>query len=231
MHTQLSILYNHCVNFAGHKWAAGRGMEKGAKRVDRTAGAPTTWDDFENWGESQESDSVCEALFGPASKCSVVIRSRHASTSWERLVRTVVGDPVHLDVVLVKEGSAGARFCFSSYMNQKFEMVMMDQGIVHDKNMSNMYLEITEEEHERCTRFMMSLVEKASYDYLDAMLIMPMAPKVYIAHYLFFGSLLCACNVLHCMPDRISQRMKNEPLLCTRDVNTHAFTACPTGSL
>ena len=146
-------------------------------------------------------------------------------------MRTVVGDPVHLDVVLVKEGSAGARFCFSSYMNQKFEMVMMDQGIVHDKNMSNMYLEITEEEHERCTRFMMSLVEKASYDYLDAMLIMPMAPKVYIAHYLFFGSLLCACNVLHCMPDRISQRMKNEPLLCTRDVNTHAFTACPTGSL
>ncbi len=28
MHTQLSILYNCGVNFAGHKWAAGRSMER-----------------------------------------------------------------------------------------------------------------------------------------------------------------------------------------------------------
>lgn len=110
--------------------------------------------------------------------CKVIIRSRHACSTWEKFVKTVVGDPVHMDVVLVKEGSAGARFCFSSYMNQKFEMIMMDRGLVYDKNVSNMTLDITEDEHERCTRFMMTLVEKASYDYFDAMVLMPMAPKV-----------------------------------------------------
>jgi hypothetical protein len=128
-----------------------------------------SWGEFDNW-DYQEGDTE---------KCQVVVRSRHASTTWERFVRTVVGDPVHLDVVLVKEGSAGKRFCFSSYMNQKFEMIMMDkETLSRDKNVSNMVLHVTEEEHDRCTRFMMSLVDKASYDYLDAMLIMPMAPKV-----------------------------------------------------
>ncbi len=160
------------------------------KASSSRASSAAEWGRFDNWDDYGDGEalhdhhkSTLHALSCTSTPaCHIIIRSRHASTPWEKVVRTVVGDPVHLDVVLVKEGSAGARFCFSSYMNQKFEMVMMDDGLVHDKHISNMSLEITEEEHERCTRFMMSLVEKASYDYVDAMLIMPMAPKVVCTH-------------------------------------------------
>jgi hypothetical protein len=44
--------------------------------------------------------------------------------------------------------------------------------------MSNLALDLTEDEHSKCTKFLMSLQGKASYDYFDAMVLMPMAPKV-----------------------------------------------------
>lgn len=50
--------------------------------------------------------------------------------------------------------------------------------MIHDKNMSNLALDLTEDEHSKCTKFLMSLQGKASYDYFDAMVLMPMAPKV-----------------------------------------------------
>jgi hypothetical protein len=118
----------------------------------RRAEAATTWlsEGFGPWGHEDDDRSGAMQQGGRAEderrehgmqvlarcsgldimcsgNCKVIVRSRHASSAWERFVRSVVGDPVHLDVVLVKEGSAGGRFCFSSYMNQKFEMVMMDR--------------------------------------------------------------------------------------------------------
>lgn len=50
--------------------------------------------------------------------CKIIIRSRLAQTPWEKLCRAVVGEPVHMDVVLAKPQSSSQRFCFSSYMNQ-----------------------------------------------------------------------------------------------------------------
>jgi hypothetical protein len=94
------------------------------------------------------------------------------------MVRAVVGNPVHVDVVLARQGSASARFCFSSYMKQKFEMSMMSPSVVHDKHVTNCALNVTEDEHARCTKFLTALDGKASYSYLDAMVLMPMAPKV-----------------------------------------------------
>ncbi len=110
--------------------------------------------------------------------CKVIIRSREARTPWENVVKAVVGNPVHVDVVLAKEGSAGAKFCFSSYMNHKFEMVMMDSSLIHDECIRNLSLEVTDQEFERCTRFLSALDGKASYSYFDALVLMPMAPKV-----------------------------------------------------
>ena len=51
--------------------------------------------------------------------------------------------------------------------------------MIHDSNVKNIALEVSEEEHLRCTKFLMSLEGKASYDYMDAMVLMPMAPKVH----------------------------------------------------
>ncbi len=55
---------------------------------------------------------------------------------------------------------------------------MMDKALLHDKCMSNMALDITADEHKRCTEFMMQLEGKATYDYVDAMVLMPIIPKV-----------------------------------------------------
>jgi hypothetical protein len=115
---------------------------------------------------------------GRNAACKIIIRCRNASTAWERMVRTVVGNPVHLDIVLSKQGSQGSRFCFSSYMHHRFEMVLMDEGMIRDKTVDNICLEITDDEYERCMGFLMALEGRAKYDYFDAMVLMPLTPKV-----------------------------------------------------
>jgi hypothetical protein len=110
--------------------------------------------------------------------CRVVIRSRLACTPWEKLCKAVVGDPVHMDVVLAKPQSSSARFCFSAYMNQDFEMCLMDKSQVMDRGYINHSIDITEAEYDRCMKHMIKLAEsKVKYDYADALLLMPMAPK------------------------------------------------------
>ena len=76
------------------------------------------------------------------------------------------------------QGSPSAKFCFSSYMNQKFEMAMMSHELLHDDSVYNIALDVTEEEQDMCTKFLTALNGKATYSYFDAMVLMPMAPKV-----------------------------------------------------
>jgi hypothetical protein len=111
--------------------------------------------------------------------CKVIIRSRHARTPWEKICKMVVGDPVHMDIVLAKPNSSSARICFSSYVNQEFEMHPMDASLIFDESMVNQCLDITEDEYNACIRYMLELVQGGTkYDYMDALLLMPMAPKV-----------------------------------------------------
>jgi hypothetical protein len=159
--------------------------------------APSHGDNGDNGGDDDHTAREKDAEFGGARKtysvtsldietlgspCNVVIRCREGRTPWECVVRAAVGDPVHLDIVLAKEGSAGAKFCFSSYMNQKFEMNMMDSSLVHDPAFTNIGLEVTEEELQRCTRFLTALDGRAAYSYFDAMVLVPLAPKVCPCH-------------------------------------------------
>jgi hypothetical protein len=126
------------------------------------------------------------------SRCSVVVRCFEGTSAWDSIVRAAVGSPVHLDIVLAKDGSAGAKFCFSSYMNHKFEMSMMDRCMVHNPSVSNIALEVSDEELERCTKFLTALDGKAAYSYFDAMVLVPLAPKVRD-----LSSTVYAC---HCFP-------------------------------
>ena len=82
-------------------------------------------------------------------------------------------------VLLDQEGTPASQFCYSSYMNQKFEISMMKKERVLDSSMTNLALDLTDEEQKKCTEFLTALEGRASYDYMDAMLLMPMAPKVY----------------------------------------------------
>lgn len=107
-------------------------------------------------------------------ECMVVIRSRYARTAWEKLCKCVVGDPVHMDIVLAKPGSHSARFCFSAYMQQTFDMVLMDEGLVMDESMQNHCINVSDEEFGRCMEYMQNLVNaRTKYDYADALVIMP----------------------------------------------------------
>ena len=135
---------------------------------------------FEPWqGEECPSSITADDVKHLGEPCRFILRCRQAQTPWEGVVRAVVGNPVHVDTVLARPGSASAKFCFSSYMSQKFEMAIMKPCMVHDSSICNFALHITEEEHERCTHFLTALEGKASYSYFDAMVLMPMAPKPY----------------------------------------------------
>lgn len=137
--------------------------------------------EFVPWERGEETDDksiTASDVKNLGEPCKFVLRCRKPTTRWDFAVKAVVGEPVHVDVVLARKGSASARFCYSSYMNQKFEMCMMSHAMVHDDSVSNLALDITEEEQERCTKFLTALNGKASYSYFDAMVLMPMAPKV-----------------------------------------------------
>ena len=58
--------------------------------------------------------------------CKVIVRSRHAHTPWEKLCKLVVGDPVHMDIVLAKPQSSSARFVLypSSYSDMITKFVL-----------------------------------------------------------------------------------------------------------
>jgi hypothetical protein len=94
--------------------------------------SPWNKEDDEVRSNSSSADLMCSGC------CKVVVRCRQASSQWEHFVKMIVGNPVHLDVVLAKEGSQGARFCYSSYMNQKFEMVMMDRYALFECTMQQL---------------------------------------------------------------------------------------------
>lgn len=111
--------------------------------------------------------------------CQVIVRSRFARTKWELFCRSIVGDPVHMDVVLVKPKTVQARFCYSAYMQQNFDMIHMDRGLLLDESMENQVIDITETEFDACSRFMNKMVEKGTgYDYVDAMLLLPASKLV-----------------------------------------------------
>lgn len=111
-------------------------------------------------------------------ECMVQIKRRKARTAWERLVRAVVGEPVHVDVVISQRGTPSGKFCYSSYMNQKFEMLIMKRDMVYDQYMmDDLAIEVTSEECKRCSEFLSKLVDHASYNWVDALLLMPLAPK------------------------------------------------------
>lgn len=135
---------------------------------------------FDPWGEQQqeEGDEPGADKKKQEPGCKVIIRARRAGTAWERMVSLVVGNPVHLDVVLARDGCSAGKFCFSSYMGQRFEVAIMNERMIQDDSMTNVYIPVSEEEYERCMGFMMALVEKKTrYDYFDAMVLMPMVPK------------------------------------------------------
>lgn len=155
---------------ARHQGAGGR---MGWSRDDENEDEYKDDGDVPDWDSKACKDDGEERL-----PCQVIVRCRQASTPWEHVVKTVVGNPVHVDVVMAREGTAGAKFCFSSYMNQRFEMAMMDPALIHDKKLTNLSLDITEAEHEKCVKFLTSLEGKASYSYFDALVLLPMAPKV-----------------------------------------------------
>lgn len=110
--------------------------------------------------------------------CKAMFRYRRAQTRLERLIEKVVGTPIHLDVVLAKPQSSSARFCFSAYVKQTFEMCLMSKEQILDDAYVNHSIDITGEEYDRCMKYMLELVDrKTRYDYFDALVLMPMAPK------------------------------------------------------
>ena len=94
-------------------------LENGRKWLDR---------DFDSWQEvlslnksqlqSRAQNVACPSDVSLKSPCKVIVRCRHARSAWERMVRMVVGDPVHLDVVLFK-------VCTVS-----FELVQVQLGLI-----------------------------------------------------------------------------------------------------
>jgi hypothetical protein len=104
----------------------------------------------------------------------IVVRSVFARSRWERFCRRLVGDPVHMDTLLLGTKSPRAAICYSSYVNQKFEAVPISQVLVQDDSMKNHCLRVSQGEFQKCVSFMQALVDaETSYDYLDAMLLMP----------------------------------------------------------
>jgi hypothetical protein len=126
-----------------------------------------------------------------------------------------------MDIVLTKPDTKSVRFCYSSYMNQKFEMVLMDKGLLVDESMQNSCISISDDEFDRCIAYMQALVDgHTNYGYLDAMLLMPVR----------FPSMLRSDVQPHCVPRSIF--CSQSAMLMLRDCldkegRHQVFTCCP----
>ena len=104
-------------------------------------------------------EQLSSTTAGSQSESLVIVRAWKAGTTWESLVQAVVGNPVHVDIVLHSPNSQSAKFCFSSYMYQRFEMSMMSKENIFHPNATNYALVVTDHEFSRCMDFVMRLVE------------------------------------------------------------------------
>lgn len=58
-----------------------------------------------------------------------------------RMVSKIVDTPVHMDVVMHMDGTASKRFSYTAYMNEKFSINLMTDGMINDNNYMNLSLD------------------------------------------------------------------------------------------
>lgn len=142
------------------------------KRADRS----NQWlRDFDPWVESTDDTAGEPRPTVPTALCQAIFRFTKPRSAFDELAAKVAGIPVHVETVLSQPGTQCARFCFSSYMYNRFHMYMMNRDMIMDPSiMSNLALDISETELQRCTDFMRAL-EGKSYNYFDAFVLVPVS--------------------------------------------------------
>jgi hypothetical protein len=108
------------------------------------------------------------------SGCKLIMRFRSPNTTYERFVSTVVGSPVHVDMVFHQPGTDGIKFSYSAFLGEKFSITLMPDEITCSELYENIVVAISDREHARCVSYVNKLIDKASYNYNDAMMWMPM---------------------------------------------------------
>jgi hypothetical protein len=121
---------------------------------------------FRDFNSLDESDK--------SSGCKLILRFRSPVTLYEKFVSKVVGSPVHVDMVFHQPGTDGMRFSYSAFLGEKFSITLMPDEITCSELYENIVVAISDREHARCVSYVNKLIDKASYNYNDAMMWMPM---------------------------------------------------------
>jgi hypothetical protein len=108
------------------------------------------------------------------SGCKFIIRFLKESSSYERIVSKIVGSPVHVDMIFHQPGTDNARFSYSAFMGEKFSMTLMSEEVSCSELYENIVFDISDKEHTNCISYVNKLLDKTSYNYDDAMMMMPM---------------------------------------------------------
>lgn len=125
---------------------------------------------------------------------SLQLSFKHARETYERVVAGIVGDPVHVDMVLkrlrrdkndaAKMGhELGNHMYYTAYMNEKFSVnIVGPAGFPDEVDRSTVDIRLTLEEYHRVQQYLVAMVDRVSYNYKDLVSLSPVCPKTTLGY-------------------------------------------------
>lgn len=135
----------------------------------------------EGTGKSSDNDGRKWNKYSSEKKdgCRLIFRFQRPESLYEKVVSALVTKMVHCDIVLDDPNTENKRFCFSAYMNEKFSMNLMSRQTILSRSFDNYSLDISRSDLERCSKFLMGIVDKGTpYNYSDAVILLPALSNV-----------------------------------------------------
>jgi hypothetical protein len=103
----------------------------------------------------------------------MVLRFLSPVSRYEKMVSMVVGSPIHVDMIFHQPRTSGMRFSYSAFMGEKFSLSMVQDSVACSNLYHNVVIDLSDDEHTRCISYVNKLLDKTSYNYNDAMILMP----------------------------------------------------------
>lgn len=96
----------------------------------------------------------------PTPLCKLALRFLKPTTLYERMVARIARSPVHVDIVVDKPGTSHKAVCYSAFMRERFSMTLMDQQCMSNPSYENRYMDISEDEADKCLAYLSKLTGK-----------------------------------------------------------------------
>ena len=107
----------------------------------------------------------------------LIIRSKAATTTFEKMVSMVVGSKVHTEYIIIDPHTQECMFSYTAYQGGRVEMYLTPNSVLMDKSFVNTAINLQNNEVEKLRVFLMSMVDVVPYNWTDSRLLLPILQR------------------------------------------------------